>query len=113
MTRATPHRNRKTGAIVRPRTHRERCHGDATRGVDTEGSAFGGSRKNDEMTLKIARSNDTPRSPEAKTTPQNGWDPLEVWRTRVLLPRLAEAAGAEAEKESKTPSAVHLVTRKR
>jgi hypothetical protein len=23
-------------------------------------------------------------------SPQTGWDPFEVWRTRVLLPRLAE-----------------------
>ena len=32
----------------------------------------------------------TPSPPSADQKPQSGWDPFEVWRTRVLLPRLAE-----------------------
>jgi hypothetical protein len=81
--------------------------------VDTADSAFGGSKKNDEMTLKIARVNDTSRSaPEAKATQQTGWDPFEVWRTRVLLPRIAEAAEpTPAAKSAATP--VQLIPRKR
>jgi len=27
---------------------------------------------------------------------ESGWDPFEVWRTRVLQPRLAEARGEKA-----------------
>ena len=27
----------------------------------------------------------------SEPSPHAGWDPFEVWRTRVLLPRLAEA----------------------
>jgi hypothetical protein len=38
---------------------------------------------------------------------QPGWDPFEVWRTRVLLPRLAESG--EKEKPATTP--VQLVRR--
>jgi hypothetical protein len=33
--------------------------------------------------------------PTAPAPQQRGWDPVEVWRTRVLLPRLAaEQKGA-------------------
>ena len=31
----------------------------------------------------------TPTTPASKNA-EAGWDPFEVWRTRVLLPRLAE-----------------------
>jgi hypothetical protein len=62
------------------------------------------------MTLKIARTNDTPVSvPEKKAT---GWDPFEVWRTRVLLPRIAESTAATAAK-SGSQTTVSLVPRKR
>ncbi len=40
-------------------------------------------------------------TPAAQKSPA-GWDPLEVWRTRVLLPRLAE------EREQK-PAAASVV----
>jgi hypothetical protein len=33
----------------------------------------------------------TPSTPE-KPAAVTGWDPYEVWRTRILLPRLAKAA---------------------
>ena len=48
-------------------------------------------------------------SPSAASTPENqepnhgesaGWDPYEVWRTRVLLPRLQESAAAEQPKKA-------------
>lgn len=38
----------------------------------------------------------TPSPTHAAQKPQTGWDPFEVWRTRVLLPRLAEQREAEA-----------------
>lgn len=42
---------------------------------------------------------------EQTNPPQDatGWDPYEVWRTRVLVPRL-EAAGARLEPHCETPS---------
>lgn len=50
------------------------------------------------MTLPAAKKNlivhsSTPNTP----TQETGWDPFEVWRTRVLLPRLAQSA---AEKKT-------------
>jgi hypothetical protein len=41
----------------------------------------------------------TPSPTSAPQKPQPGWDPFEVWRTRVLLPRLAE----EREDKAVTP----------
>jgi len=46
------------------------------------------------MILKITKTNpsssDTPSSNgRAPKSERPGWDPFEVWRTRVLLPRLA------------------------
>lgn len=39
--------------------------------------------------------------PAAKTT---GWDPYEVWRTRVLIPRLQDKTAAElADTSTKLP----------
>jgi hypothetical protein len=38
-----------------------------------------------------------------------GWDPVEVWRTRVLLPRLA--AAREEKKTPAPPTTVPLVPR--
>jgi hypothetical protein len=38
-------------------------------------------------------------SPDAVPTPQSGWDPYEVWRTRVLQPRL-EPRAAEARADA-------------
>jgi hypothetical protein len=45
------------------------------------------------MILKITKKNapsaDAPSSNgRAPTSERSGWDPFEVWRTRVLLPRL-------------------------
>jgi hypothetical protein len=37
----------------------------------------------------------TPSPTPAGQKPQVGWDPFEVWRTRVLLPRLAEERSAK------------------
>ena len=34
----------------------------------------------------------TSSTPAEKPAVVTGWDPYEVWRTRILLPRLAEAA---------------------
>lgn len=37
-----------------------------------------------------------PSSEAAKKVPEaGGWDPYEVWRTRVLLPRLNEKTAAD------------------
>lgn len=113
MIRAKPRRTRKSGGMIRPPKKRDRRHGYVTKDVDTADSAFGGSKKNDEMTLKIARSNDTSRSaPETKTTQQSGWDPFEVWRTRVLLPRIAET-NAPAPSPKNASTTVQLLPRKR
>lgn len=46
-------------------------------------------------------------TPEAPTG-EPGWDPFEVWRTRVLLPRLAES-GEKAGGTSAPQAAVKLV----
>jgi hypothetical protein len=35
-------------------------------------------------------------SPTSAAQKQPGWDPFEVWRTRVLMPRLAEEREAKA-----------------
>ncbi len=40
--------------------------------------------------------------------PETGWDPFEVWRTRVLQPRLAEARD---EKAPAPPAVVPLPRR--
>jgi hypothetical protein len=47
------------------------------------------------MTLSAANKNlalhtNTPTTQQAQHE-SAGWDPFEIWRTRVLLPRLAEA----------------------
>jgi hypothetical protein len=68
-----------------------------------------GLNKNDEMTLKIARTTDTPVSATDKKP--TGWDPFEVWRTRVLLPRIAESTASTGAKTGSQP--VSLVPRKR
>jgi hypothetical protein len=47
-------------------------------------------------------SNATVEDPARRSEPQ-GWDPFEVWRTRILLPRLAEAA-AEHDDPTVTPA---------
>jgi hypothetical protein len=55
------------------------------------------------MTLPAPKKNSALNAvtPANQPTPkeQAGWDPFEIWRTRVLLPRLAEA------RESKTAAA--------
>lgn len=48
----------------------------------------------------IASIPDTREPAEADST---GWDPYEVWRTRVLLPRLEEMAVAEQPKLAEPP----------
>jgi hypothetical protein len=63
------------------------------------------------MTLPVTRKNPailsaaatSQASPPAK---QHGWDPFEVWRTRILLPRLADTGKPD------TPNApIQLVRR--
>jgi hypothetical protein len=58
------------------------------------------------MTLPATNKNlvlhTTTSTTPAAQKPQSGWDPFEVWRTRVLLPRLAE------ERENKLPAAPAL-----
>lgn len=46
---------------------------------------------------KVALHTNSAATPSQKEP--SGWDPFEVWRTRVLLPRLAET------REDKTPAA--------
>jgi hypothetical protein len=43
----------------------------------------------------------------SQAAPDTGWDPFEVWRTRVLQPRLAEARAEKAL----TPAVVPLPRR--
>ena len=38
--------------------------------------------------------------------PAAGWDPYEVWRTRVLLPRLEESASVEPKPAVERPALV-------
>jgi hypothetical protein len=78
-------------------------------GVDTAFAAFA-ARKERTMTLKIARTSDAP--PPATEKKHPGWDPFEVWRTRVLLPRIAESTAATPSLKS-TPPTVSLISRKR
>jgi hypothetical protein len=47
--------------------------------------------------------------PYEPAPPQAGWDPFEVWRTRVLLPRLAEA---REDKKAASPVAPVQLVRK-
>jgi hypothetical protein len=46
--------------------------------------------KKNSAVLSTAPTSDTP--PQAKPA---GWDPFDVWRTRILLPRLAEGSRQE------------------
>jgi hypothetical protein len=58
------------------------------------------------MTLPASKQNiDVQQSnePTERRAEPQGWDPFEVWRTRILLPRLAEAAAAEQEKLDVSP----------
>jgi hypothetical protein len=53
------------------------------------------------MTLPVTRKNSpilsaTVTAQESLQTRPHGWDPFEVWRTRILLPRLAEKGKQEA-----------------
>jgi hypothetical protein len=57
--------------------------------------------KNEQTAFRVTSS-----PPPSEPAPQTGWDPFEVWRTRVLLPRLAEA---REEKTSSPSVAVQLV----
>jgi hypothetical protein len=51
------------------------------------------------MTLPVTRKNSailsTTVTTEGSLQKPHGWDPFEVWRTRILLPRLAEKAKQE------------------
>jgi hypothetical protein len=44
------------------------------------------------MTLPATKKNLAVHASSSSTQPNQkpGWDPFEIWRTRVLLPRLAE-----------------------
>lgn len=60
------------------------------------------------MVAKVIRIQELPQredSPEEPETPTAGWDPYEVWRTRVLLPRLeqTEPEPAAQGKRSRRP----------
>ena len=46
--------------------------------------------------------------PPSSQSPKVGWDPFEVWRTRVLLPRLAEE---REEKSATAPTPLPLARR--
>jgi hypothetical protein len=54
------------------------------------------SKRYDEDCMKLPATNKNVLLHNAKSTnlpsqsPQAGWDPFEVWRTRVLLPRLGK-----------------------
>lgn len=53
----------------------------------------------------VLHSSSTPEVPSRET----GWDPFEVWRTRVLLPRLAESAAEKASGAAVSHPSVKLV----
>ncbi len=79
------------------------CHSADILRVDT---ALLSKRYNEDcMTLAATNKNLVPQtttpSPTPAAKPPSGWDPFEVWRTRVLLPRLAEE---RAEKAATTPA---------
>jgi len=52
---------------------------------------------NKNLVIQTSTASSTPAAPK----PQSGWDPFEVWRTRVLLPRLAEE---RTDKAAATPA---------
>jgi hypothetical protein len=58
-------------------------------------------RMADRLTLQPTRpeSERQPATQEtaSKASQETGWDPYEVWRTRVLLPRLEDRAASETE----------------
>lgn len=61
------------------------------------------------MTVLVTRNSIRSATTNADASPQtrqHGWDPFEVWRTRILLPRLAEKGKQEAP-----PPPVQLVRR--
>jgi hypothetical protein len=47
-------------------------------------------------------------TPAPSQAAESGWDPFEVWRTRVLQPRLAEARD---EKAPTAPAVIPLARR--
>ncbi len=59
------------------------------------------------MTAKVIRipefrereAEDTSAEPSAVEATGTGWDPYEVWRTRVLQPRLDDSRGNESPEE--------------
>ena len=58
------------------------------------------------MTAKVLRvthfhesDGDTATPASHAEAPQAGWDPHEVWRTRILAPRLAEARAESVTRE--------------
>ena len=58
------------------------------------------SGKNEERMTSPATKNNlavhTSSRPTQPTPKPSGWDPFEIWRTRVLLPRLAESRTEQA-----------------
>lgn len=53
----------------------------------------------------LTRASSTRSLPEPNERPAEGWDPYEVWRTRVLMPRLA---GQKSVIDETTESALPL-----
>lgn len=45
-----------------------------------------------------------PAEEPARWSQPQGWDPFEVWRTRILIPRLAAAAVAAQPDASTVPA---------
>jgi hypothetical protein len=45
----------------------------------------------------------TSAQPPKKEKEASGWDPFEIWRTRVLLPRLAQVREEKTAGASVTP----------
>jgi hypothetical protein len=68
-------------------------------------------RRKELMTLPATNKNlvlhAAPQTTSASPKQAAGWDPFEVWRTRVLLPRLAEERQEKAA--AAPPAPVQLV----
>jgi hypothetical protein len=57
------------------------------------------------MTLPAPNKNRIAQGAAEAQTAATGWDPFEVWRTRVLLPRLAESRDSTATSAAATSAA--------
>lgn len=54
----------------------------------------------------IAATSSVSATDKAPSSAGSGWDPIEVWRTRVLLPRLEQRALANRKTDTGTSAKV-------